>query len=96
MCQRPSVSLDVKSAPNKYKMSDRSLKYMLCFIETVSSILERLILSNSELGDSLFEQLGDVARYVMFAEKLDRKYWNGISRCWYQKAADRNPDSGRI
>lgn len=73
-----------------------SLKYMLCFIETVSSILKRLILSNSELGDSLFEQLGDVARYGMFAEKLNREYWNVISRCWYQKAADRNPDSGRI
>ncbi|OQE72620.1 hypothetical protein PENNAL_c0095G01861 [Penicillium nalgiovense] len=96
MCQHPSVSLDVRNVPRKYEMSDRSLKYMLCFIETVSSILKRLILSNSELGDSLFEQLGDVARYGMFAEKLNREYWNVISRCWYQKAADRNPDSGRI
>lgn len=69
---------------------------MLYFIKTVSSILKQLILYNSALGDSLFKQLGDVARCRMVVETLDRKQWEATSRYWYRKAAERNPDSGKI
>ncbi|OGE47660.1 hypothetical protein PENARI_c039G08915 [Penicillium arizonense] len=71
-------------------------KHMLCFIEMVSLVLKRLVLSNSALGDSLFEQLGDVARYGMFAAKMDSRHWKFMSQYWYQKAADRHPGSGKF
>mgnify|MGYP001658209021 CR=1 FL=1 len=74
----------------------QTLEHILFFIETVSSILKRLILSNSALGDSLFEQLGDLALYRVVVEKSNREDWQVIPRYWYQKAADRNPDSGQV
>ncbi|KAJ6045439.1 uncharacterized protein N7446_012303 [Penicillium canescens] len=74
----------------------QTLGYIIFFIETVSSILKQLVLTNSALGDSLFEQLGDLALYRAVVEKSDRKDWEAIPRYWYQKAADRNPDSGQL
>jgi hypothetical protein len=74
----------------------QSLEHLLYFITEVSSILQKLTLHSPALGDSLFEQLGDVARYGVFVDKLKRKHWEAVSRYWYQPAAERNPDSGQI
>ncbi|CAI7673129.1 unnamed protein product [Penicillium viridicatum] len=69
---------------------------MLDFIDYVSSMLNRFLAFDPALGVVLYEQLGDVTRYRMAIERQDRKHWARISRYWYQKAADRNPNIGRI
>ncbi|KAF4772079.1 hypothetical protein HAV15_004870 [Penicillium sp. str.  len=69
---------------------------MLDFIDYVSSTLNRFLAFDPALGVVLYEQLGDVTRYRMAIERQDRKHWARISRYWYQKAADRNPNIGRI
>ena len=73
-----------------------SLVHMLHFIDYVLSTLNRFLVFDPALGVTLYEQLGDVTRYRMTMERQDRKHWAGISRYWYQKAADRNPNIGRI
>ncbi|KAJ9482071.1 hypothetical protein VN97_g11373 [Penicillium thymicola] len=69
---------------------------MLDFIDYVSSTLNRFLAFDPALGVVLYEQLGDVTRYRMAIERQDRKHWARISRYWYQKAADQNPNIGRI
>lgn len=73
-----------------------SLVHMLHFIDHVSSTLNRILVFDPALEVILYEQLGDVTRYRMAVERQDRKHWAGISRYWYRKAADRNPNIGRI
>ncbi|CAI7613009.1 unnamed protein product [Penicillium viridicatum] len=73
-----------------------TLVHMLDFIDYVSSTLNRFLAFDPALGVVLYEQLGDVTRYRMAIERQDRKHWARITRYWYQKAADRNPNIGRI
>ncbi|KAF7158200.1 hypothetical protein CNMCM6106_004566 [Aspergillus hiratsukae] len=49
--------------------------------------------------ETWIECLGDLARYRMAVEEVDlrdREVWAGVARYWYNKAADKNPDVGRI
>ncbi|CAP74128.1 Pc36g00010, partial [Penicillium rubens Wisconsin 54-1255] len=73
-----------------------SLGPMLHFIYHVSSTLNRFLEFDPALGVILYEQLGDVTRYHMAAQRQHRKHLAGISRYWYRKAADQNPNLGRI
>ncbi|OQE62061.1 hypothetical protein PENNAL_c0273G06353, partial [Penicillium nalgiovense] len=73
-----------------------SLVHMLHFIDHVSSTLDRILVFDPALEAILYEQLGDVTRYRMAVDRQDRRHWAGISGYWYRKAADRNPNTGRI
>ncbi|CAG8153670.1 unnamed protein product [Penicillium nalgiovense] len=73
-----------------------SLGPMLHFIYHVSSTLNRFLEFDPALGVILYEQLGDVTRYHMAAQRQHRKHLAGISRYWYRKVADQNPNLGRI
>jgi hypothetical protein len=49
--------------------------------------------------ETWIECLGDLARYRMAVEESDmrdREVWSGVARYWYNQAADKNPDIGRI
>ena len=49
--------------------------------------------------ETWIECLGDLARYRMAIDETDlrdRKVWSGITRMWYNKAADGSPDVGGI
>ncbi|KAF9883221.1 hypothetical protein FE257_003848 [Aspergillus nanangensis] len=49
--------------------------------------------------ETWIECLGDLSRYRMAVEELDlkeREVWTGVARYWYNTAADKNPDVGRI
>ena len=49
--------------------------------------------------ETWIECLGDLARYRMAIEEADmrdRETWSNVARTWYNKAADRSPDTGRI
>lgn len=69
-----------------------SLGPMLHFIYHVSSTLNRFLEFDPALGVILYEQQGDVTRYHMAAQRQHRKHLAGISRYWYRKAADQNPN----
>ena len=49
--------------------------------------------------DTWIECLGDLGRYRMAIEDddiRDREVWSGVARFWYGKAADNNPQVGRL
>ncbi|THC97440.1 hypothetical protein EYZ11_003089 [Aspergillus tanneri] len=49
--------------------------------------------------ETWIECLGDLSRYRMAVEESnlqDREVWGGVAKYWYNRAADRNPDVGRI
>ena len=49
--------------------------------------------------ETWIECLGDLARYRMAIEEADmrdRETWSNVARTWYNKAADRSPETGRI
>jgi hypothetical protein len=49
--------------------------------------------------ETWIECLGDLARYRMAIEEADlrdREVWSGVARMWYNKAADKSPNVGRI
>jgi hypothetical protein len=49
--------------------------------------------------ETWIECLGDLARYRMAIEEADlrdREIWSNVARIWYNKAADKSPNVGRI
>ncbi|KAL3471389.1 hypothetical protein BJX99DRAFT_263320 [Aspergillus californicus] len=76
-----------------------SLEYMLTFIYMAYSLVTLLLESVPMFEETWIECLGDLSRYRMAVEEADfreREVWAGIARHWYNKAADKNPDVGRI
>ncbi|PWY75165.1 hypothetical protein BO70DRAFT_354627 [Aspergillus heteromorphus CBS 117.55] len=76
-----------------------SLEHMVTFIHFAYSMLTLMIETAATFEDTWFECLGDLSRYRMAIEQSDLRecdLWSGISRYWYTKAADRNPNVGRI
>ncbi|KAJ9268376.1 hypothetical protein DTO212C5_5528 [Paecilomyces variotii] len=76
-----------------------SLEHMLTFIYMAYSMMTLLLESVPAFQDTWIECLGDLARYRMAVEEVDmrdREVWSGVARYWYNKAADKNPDVGRI
>ncbi|KAL4784642.1 hypothetical protein BJX76DRAFT_347655 [Aspergillus varians] len=76
-----------------------SLEHMLTFIYMAYSMMTLLLESVPSFEDTWIECLGDLSRYRMAVEEADfreREVWAGIARYWYNKAADKNPDVGRI
>lgn len=76
-----------------------SLDHMLTFIYMAYAIMTLLLESVPQFEETWIECLGDLARYRMAIEEVDmrdREIYTGVARYWYTKAADLNPDIGRI
>ncbi|CAI7671135.1 unnamed protein product [Penicillium viridicatum] len=76
-----------------------SMEYMLDFIYLSYSMITLLLESVPHFKETWIECLGDLARYRMAVEELDKKdreLWAGVSRYWYNQDAERSPENGRI
>lgn len=76
-----------------------SLDHMLAFIYIAYSMMALLFETVPTFEDTWIECLGDIARYRMAIEDddiRDREVWSGVARFWYGKAADKNPNTGRL
>ncbi|RJE21989.1 hypothetical protein PHISCL_05654 [Aspergillus sclerotialis] len=76
-----------------------SLEHMLTFIYHCYSLLTLLLETAPKFERIWIECLGDLARFRMALEVADSPeydLWSGISRYWYNKAADRSAENGRI
>jgi hypothetical protein len=76
-----------------------SLDHMLTFIYMAYAIMTLLLESVPQFEETWIECLGDLARYRMAIEEADmrdREIYTGVARYWYTKAADLNPDIGRL
>ena len=76
-----------------------SLEHMLAFIYTAYSMMALLYETVSTFEDTWIECLGDLGRYRMAIEDdepKDREVWSSVARFWYNKAADKSPNVGRL
>jgi hypothetical protein len=82
----------------RHRLPD-SLDHMLAFVYLAYSMMALLMESVPSFEETWIECLGDLARYRMAIEEADlrdREVWSGVARMWYQKAADKSPNVGRI
>jgi len=82
----------------RHRLPD-SLEHMLAFVYLAYSMMALLMESVPSFVETWIECLGDLARYRMAIEEADlkdREIWAGVARMWYNKAADRSPNVGRI
>lgn len=64
---------------------------MLVFVYLAYSMMALLMESVPGFEETWIECLGDLARYWMVigeADLRDREVWLGVTRMWYDKAAD--------
>ena len=76
-----------------------SLDHMLAFIYIAYSMMALLYETVTAFEDTWIECLGDLGRYRMAIEDVDRQdreVWSGVAHFWYSKAADRNPHIGPL
>ncbi|BCR83056.1 uncharacterized protein ACHE_10458S [Aspergillus chevalieri] len=76
-----------------------SLEHTLTFLYWAYSMMTLFLESVPAFEDTWIECLGDLARYGMAVEDSvarDHENWAGVARYWYHKAADKNPNFGRI
>ena len=76
-----------------------SLEHMLSFVYLAYQMMGLLMESVPAFHETWIECLGDLARYRMAIEEADmrdRETWSNVARTWYNKAADRSPETGRI
>ena len=77
----------------------KSLGHMLAFIYIAYSMMALLYETVSTFEDTWIECLGDLGRYRMAIEDdepKDREVWSNVARFWYNKAADKSPNRGRL
>jgi hypothetical protein len=82
----------------RHRLPD-SLDHMLAFVYLAYSMMALLMESVPSFEETWIECLGDLARYRMAIEEADlrdREVWSGVARMWYNKAADKSPNVGRI
>ena len=82
----------------RHRLPD-TLEYMLAFICTAYSMMTLLVESVPSFEETWIECLGDLARYRMAIEEVDRydrEVWAGVAQYWYSKAANKSPNVGRI
>jgi Est1 DNA/RNA binding domain len=82
----------------RHRLPD-SLDHMLSFVYLAYSMMALLMESVPSFEETWIECLGDLARYRMAIEESDlrdREVWAGVARMWYDKAADKSPNVGRI
>ncbi len=76
-----------------------SLEHMLAFIYIAYSMMALLYETVPTFEDTWIECLGDLGRYRMAIEDdepRDREVWNNVARFWYNKAAHKSPNVGRL
>ena len=76
-----------------------SLEHMLAFIYIAYSMMALLYETVPAFEDMWIECLGDLGRYRMAIEDdepKDREVWSNVARFWYNKAADKSPNIGRL
>ena len=76
-----------------------SFEQMLAFLYMAYSITTLLLESVPSFEETWIEDLGDLARYRVAIEEADlrdREVWSGVARMWYNEAADKSPNVGRI
>ncbi|KAI9040660.1 uncharacterized protein KD926_007876 [Aspergillus affinis] len=76
-----------------------SLEPMLTFIYYAYSMMTLFLETVPSYEETWIEYLGDLSKYRMAVDESnlhDREIWGGVAKYWYNKAADRNPDVGRI
>ncbi|PSN74078.1 hypothetical protein BS50DRAFT_627446 [Corynespora cassiicola Philippines] len=76
-----------------------SIDYMLAFIYLAYQMMALLYETVPAFEETWIECLGDLGRYRMAIEDedlRDRDIWAGVARSWYSKAADKNPNVGRL
>ena len=76
-----------------------SIEHMLAFIYIAYSMMALLYETVGTFEDTWIECLGDLGRYRMAiedAEPKDREVWSNVARFWYNKAADKSPNVGRL
>ena len=76
-----------------------SLEHMLAFVYIAYSMMALLYETVPTFEDTWIECLGDLGRYRMAIEDdepRDREIWSGVARYWYNKASDRQPQTGRL
>jgi hypothetical protein len=72
---------------------------MLAFIYLAYQMMALLYETVPAFEETWIECLGDLGRYRMAVEDedvRDRETWAGVARSWYNKAADKNPNVGRL
>ena len=82
----------------RHRLPD-SLEFMLTFVYLAYSMTALLMESVPSFLETWIECLGDLARYRMAIEEADlrdREIWSSVARMWYNKAADKSPNVGRI
>jgi hypothetical protein len=82
----------------RHRLPD-SLDHMLTFVYLAYSMMALLMESVPDFEETWIECLGDLARYRMAIEEADlrdREVWSGVARMWYNEAADKSPNVGRI
>lgn len=82
----------------RHRLPD-SLDHMLAFVYLAYSMMALLMESVPSFVETWIECLGDLARYRMAIEEIDlrdREIWSGCAKMWYEKAADKSPNVGRI
>ncbi|KAF2765122.1 hypothetical protein EJ03DRAFT_331249 [Teratosphaeria nubilosa] len=75
-----------------------SQDHMLGFIYLSYQMMALLYETVPSFTDTWIECLGDLARYRMAIEEERELHsqWAGVAASWYTKAADRNPEVGRL
>ncbi|KAE8155446.1 hypothetical protein BDV40DRAFT_311202 [Aspergillus tamarii] len=76
-----------------------SLEHMLRYIYVAYSMLTLLLQTVPDFEGIWLECLGNLSRYGVAIENrglVDHEIWTGIARDWFNKAADKSPDVGRI
>ena len=82
----------------RHRLPD-SMEHMLSFIYLSYSMMALLKESVPSFVETWIECLGDLARYRMAIEDSDprdREIWSNVARTWYNEAADKSPNVGRI
>ena len=72
---------------------------MLSFVYIAYSMVALLMEIVPSFFETWIECLGDLARYRMAIEEddlRDRQIWSNVARTWYNMAADRSLNVGRI
>ncbi|KAL2043723.1 hypothetical protein N7G274_003242 [Stereocaulon virgatum] len=82
----------------RHRLPD-SLEHMLAFIYIAYTMMALLYETVPAFEDTWIECLGDLGRYRMAIEDdepKDRETWSAVARFWYNKAADKSPNIGRL
>jgi hypothetical protein len=75
------------------------MEHMPSFIYLSHSMVTLLKESVPSFIETRIEYLGDLARYRMAIEDLDlrdKEIWSNVARTWYNEAANKSPNGGRI